>query len=94
MAVLSVDEMPRSGAFRFGESPELTRRFVILISDADGTTSAEIAAAVGIDIGSRHPSYPSVPCVSIELNEGYNGDPSLVEFVAQYGVNDRVVACA
>lgn len=91
MAVVSVKEMPRSGEWRFGESPELTRRFIITIDEPGATSNSEIGLAVGIDIGSRHPEYPKVPCVGLTLTENYNDSPYHVEFVAQYGVTDGVL---
>lgn len=86
MAVLSHYELPRSGEFRFGESPGLERRWVLTL---DGPTSfAELALAVGVDIRSPHPEFTSVPCTNIEVNEGYEGSPYHSEFVARYEITE------
>lgn len=85
MAVVSVKEMPRSGEFLFGESPELVRRFILTIDEPGSITNAAAAQAVGIDIGSKHPEYPKVPCVRVTITENYDDSPYHVEFIAQYG---------
>lgn len=84
MAVLSVNEMPRNGTWKFGEAPELKRRFLVTVDDASRTTPAEIASRVGIDLGSQHPDW-NVKCTTVSVNEGFEDDPDQIEFVAEYG---------
>jgi hypothetical protein len=91
MAILKTQEMPRTGEWRFGESPELTRRFIITIDSPGNTTSAELSQALGIDIGTRHPEYPSVPCINVSISENYEDSPYHIEFVAVYNLPEGAV---
>lgn len=84
MAVVEYNEMPRSGTWRFGESPDLTRRWIVTVDSPGSTTNAQVGQAIGVDIRSRHPEYGSVPCVQVELNEHYNDNPYQIEFIARY----------
>ena len=86
MAVISWREMPQTGEWRFGESPELTRRFVLTVNTPGTTTPAQCAAAVNVDIGARHPVYTGVPCVQVNINEHYDDSPYHIELVAVYNV--------
>lgn len=88
MSVVEFNEMPRSGTWRFGESPDLTRRFILTVSTPGSVTAANAAIAVGVDLGSFHPEYPKVPCSEIDLNEHYNDNPYQIEFVARYNFPD------
>lgn len=88
MAVIAQREMPRNGVFKFGESPELTRRFVITVDRPGTTTLLQCAVAVQVDIGSRHPEFFSVPCSKVTINEHYEESPYHIEFVAVYGLSD------
>jgi len=91
MAVLAHYELARSGEFRFGESPGLERRFVCTVDDPATTTGAQIAAAIGQDIGSFHPEYTAVPCTSAEVNEQYEGSRYHIEVVLRYEINDDIL---
>lgn len=91
MAVIAWRELPRTGEWRFGESPELTRRFVITVNTPGTTTPVECAAAVGVDIGSPHPVYPSVPCITLAINEHYDESPYHIEFSATYNLAEDLV---
>jgi hypothetical protein len=91
MAVISWRELPRTGEFAFGESPELTRRFVLTVDRPGTTTPAQCAASVGVDLGTRHPEYPSVPCVQATISEHYDDSPYHIEFVARYNLPEGAV---
>jgi len=91
MAILSAQEMPQSGEWKFGESPLLNRRFIITLDEPGATTPAQITAYLGFDIGSPHPTYLEVPCYSIAITEGYDNSPYHVELVAVYNVPDELI---
>lgn len=85
MAVIAYREMPRNGEFKFGETPELTRRFVFTVDSPGTTTAQQMAQAIQVDIGAKHPEYKGVPCTSISLQEHYEDSPYHIELVARYG---------
>jgi hypothetical protein len=89
MSTQAFYELPRSGEFRFGESPGLERRFVCKVTP--GTSFASLADAIGVDIGSAHPEYRAVPCTSVDINEGYEGSQHHVEVVYRYEINDDIL---
>jgi len=91
MAILKTQEMPRTGEWRFGESPELTRRFIITVDTPGTTTPAQVSERLGIDIGTRHPEYSDVPCVQVSIQENYEDSPYHIEFVAVYNVPESGV---
>lgn len=91
MAVLNAYELPRSGEFRFGESPGLERRWVCTLDNPGTTTMAQLAQYLGVDIGSPHPEYAAVPCTSIDVNEGYEESRYHTEFIARYEINDAIL---
>ena len=88
MAVISFREMPRTGEWRFGETPELNRRFIITVDTPGATTPLQCVQAVGVDIGTKHPQYTGVPCINISINENYDDSPYHIELVARYGASD------
>lgn len=88
MAVVEYNEMPRTGIWRFGESPDLTRRWVVTVDSPGSTTNAQVGQAIGVDIGSKHPEYRRVPCFEVELNEHYNENPYQIEFIARYNLRE------
>lgn len=92
MGVIASRELPRKGEFRFGESPGLERRWVCTLDNPGTTTMAQLAQHLGVDIGSPHPEYATVPCTSIDINEGYEESRYHTEFVARYEINDEILA--
>jgi len=92
MAIIAQREMPRSGEWGFGESPELNRRWVLTVDRPGTTTPAQCAAYLGVDIGSPHPDYFSVPCIAISIGEAYDDSPYHVEFTARYNVPDSALS--
>lgn len=91
MGVIASRELPRSGEFRFGESPGLERRWVCTLDNPGTTTMAQVVLHLGVDIGSPHPEYPSVPCTRIDINEGYEESRYHTEVVARYEINDEIL---
>ena len=91
MAVIFHYELARSGEFKFGESPGLERRFVCTVDNPGTTGFAQCVIAVGVDIGSPHPEYPSVPCTSLQVNEQYEGSRYHVELIYRYEINDAIL---
>jgi hypothetical protein len=91
MAVIAQRELPREGTWAFGESPDLTRRFVLTVDRPGTTTPLQCAVAVNIDIGRGHPDYPTLPCTNVSINEHYDESPYHVEFIAQYTLPEAAV---
>ena len=97
-SVVSSKELPRKGVFEIGKPRALTREFVVIMSDDNLTTApptpANIAAAIGVDIGSAHPDYPYNRVRKITLTEGYEGSPYHAHMLCEYGVitADELVA--
>jgi hypothetical protein len=87
MSVVSVKELFRKGVFEIGKTRQLSREFVCVLSDAvlsapiDGP---QIAAALGIDLGSVHPTYADNRCSKITATEGHEGSPYHVHVLAEY----------
>lgn len=97
-SVVSFKELPRKGVFEIGKTRVLTREFVVIMSDDNLTTTPptelDIATAVGVDIGSSHPSYSWNKVRKITLTEGYEGSPYHAHLLCEYGVvtADELVA--
>ena len=91
MAVIAHRELPREGTWAFGESPDLTRRFVLTVDRPGTTTPLQCAVAVNIDIGRGHPDYPTLPCTNVSINEHYDDSPYHIEFIAQYTLPEAAV---
>lgn len=87
MGVISFRELARENTFKFGEPRRLKRRWVCTLDDPQ-TSSADIAAAIGLEIGASHPEYPSDRCVEAQVNEQYEGSRYHTEVVATYGMPD------
>lgn len=89
-SVVSSKELPRKGIYEIGKVRQLTREFVCVLSD-DALTSTpitepQIAIALGLDLGSTHPTYANYRCRKITLTEGYEGSAYHVHLSAEYGV--------
>lgn len=87
MAIVSSRELPRENKFRFGESRDLTRRFVIT-HDGTPPTGNELVAGLNIDLGSIHPEYGNTYCIEVDYREGYEDSQYHGEFVARYSTTD------
>lgn len=93
MSVVSVKELFRKSVFEIGTTRQLSREFVCVLSDAvlsapiDGP---QIGAAIGIDLGSVHPTYANNKCSKITMTEGHEGSPYHVHVLAEYRfISDR-----
>lgn len=92
MGVVSFKELARKNEYELRSQRKLTREFVVVLSDdtLTGNPTAEPAvfAAIGIDIGSVHPTYTDAPyrCRKIVMTEGYEGSPYHVHIQCEYGV--------
>lgn len=84
MPVVNIKEMAQTGTFKFGESPELTRRLILTVDEPGVDTPVTIVQQVGIDIGSPHPVFLGVPCNQISINENFDNSPYHIEFIAIY----------
>lgn len=96
MSVVSVKELFRKSVFAIGTTRQLSREFVCVLSDAvlsapiDGP---QIGAAIGIDLGSVHPTYGNNKCSKITITEGHEGSPYHVHVLAEYRfISDRELA--
>jgi hypothetical protein len=85
MSVVSHHELPRSGTLKLGGIPDLSRRFVCVVSNPTTTTFAECQQAVGVSVGSDHPEFTGASCTQIEFNEALDGNRFHVEVICQYG---------
>ena len=89
-SVVSHKELFRKAVYEVGATRQLTREFVCVLSDdaLTGTpiTEPQIATALGVDLGSTHPTYSSYRVRKITLTEGFEGSPYHVHFVAEYGI--------
>jgi hypothetical protein len=86
MPVASSRELPRKSKFRFGESRDLTRQFVITWDAVGQGTAADVATHLNIDFGSAHPEYGNVKCVAVDYEENYEGSQYHSLFTARYGI--------
>lgn len=89
-SVVSHEELFRKAVYEVGKARQLTREFVCVLSD-DALTSTpitepQIASALGVDLGSTHPTYSGYRVRKITLTEGFEGSPYHVHLVAEYGV--------
>jgi hypothetical protein len=92
MGVSSVKELSRKAEYEVGQVRKLTREWVCVLTD-DTLTGAplyepDVFTAVGVDLGSIHPTYTDGPyrCRKMTLTEGFEGSPYHVHLVAEYGI--------
>lgn len=92
MGVASVKELSRKAEYEVGQPRKLTREWVCVLTD-DTLTGAplyepDVFTAVGVDLGSIHPTYIDGPyrCRKMTLTEGFDGSPYHVHLVAEYGI--------
>ena len=90
MPVTAHTELFRKGVYEIGKVRQLTREFVCVLGDATLTgspiTESEVATAVGVDIGTTHPTYANYRIRKLTITEGYEGSPYHVHLLAEYGV--------
>jgi hypothetical protein len=88
--VVSTKELSRKGVFEVGQTRQLTREFVCVLSDdalsSTAITEPQIAAATGVDLGSVHPTYANNRCRKVTITEGFDGSPYHVHVVAEYSI--------
>lgn len=89
MSIVSNKELFRKGIFELNKPRQLFREWVCVLSD-DAITSpiseTEIATALGIDIGSKHPTYTGYRLRKITVTEGHGESPYHVHVAGEYGV--------
>lgn len=89
MAVASFTELGRKLELEIGTPIKLTREFVVVLTDntLEGNPTAETAIiqAIGVDIGSTHPTYTNNRVRKITMEEGFEGSPYHVHVVYEYG---------
>lgn len=96
MGVISSKELPRRAEYAVGQPRKLFREFVCVLSDdtlTSPTPENEYFTAVGIDLGSTHPTYPTYRVRSMKLTEGYEGSPYHSHLAFEYGLitqNERL----
>jgi hypothetical protein len=90
MGVVSVKELARKGVFEINKARQLTREWVVVLSDDTlaGNPVAEMAIGteIPVDIGFAHPTYAGNAVRKITYTEGFEGSPYHVHVVAEYGV--------
>lgn len=92
MGVASVKELSRKAEYEVGQVRKLTREFVCVLTDDTLTGSPlyepDLFTAVGVDLGSIHPTYSLEPyrCRKMVLTEGFDGSPYHVHLAAEYGI--------
>lgn len=89
MAVVSFHELGRRFVFEVASPMQLSREFVVVLSDNtlenSPTTEQDILTAIGIDIGSDHPAYPKNRVRKITMTEQHEGSPYHVHVLFEYG---------
>lgn len=88
MAILSVEELPRQVKHLLGSSPELTRKFIVVVSDGSSTSSQYISAC-GCTHGSAHPEFAAAKCYNVEVEERATESRLEVGVTAQYKIPDQ-----
>jgi hypothetical protein len=92
MGVASFKELSRKAEYEVGQVRKLTREFVCVLTDDTLTGSPlyepDLFTAVGVDLGSAHPTYSVEPyrCRKMVLTEGFDGSPYHVHLAAEYGI--------
>lgn len=92
MGVASVKELSRKAEYEIGQPRKLTREWVCVLTDDTLTGSPlyepDIGTAVGVGLGSIHPTYFDVPyrVRKIKITEGFEGSPYHVHVSAEYGI--------
>lgn len=92
MGVASVKELSRKAEYEVGQPRKLTREWVCVLTDDTLTGSPlsepDVFTAVGVDLGSIHPTYIDGPyrCRKMTLTEGFDGSPYHVHLAAEYGI--------
>lgn len=95
MGVVSVKELFRKNIYEVGKSRQLTREFVLVLSD-DALTNpmnegSPFAQFLIPNVATKtqrhlHPTYTSYACRKVTYTEGYEGSPYHVHVVAEYGI--------
>jgi hypothetical protein len=89
MGIVSSKELPRKAEYNIGQARKLTREFVCILSDdtqTNPTAENEIFAHLGIDFGSRHPTYNDHRVRSMKLTEGFDGSTYHTHVLLEYGI--------
>lgn len=89
MSIVSNKELFRKAIYEVGKPRQLFREWACVLSD-DALTSPisepEVATALGIDLGSTHPTYTEYKIRKITLTEGHEGSPYHLHVAAEYGI--------
>lgn len=88
-SVVSNKELFRKGVFEVGKARQLTREWVCVLSDdalTDPITEPQIATALGVDLGSYHPTYGGYRLRKITITEGHGDSPYHVHVLGEYSV--------
>lgn len=89
MAIVSAQELFRKAVYEVGRPRQLFREWVCVLSDdaiAAPISEPEVATALGLDLGSRHPTYNGYRLRKITLTEGHEGSPYHLHVAGEYGV--------
>lgn len=89
MSVVSHKELFRKNEYEVGKPRKLQREWVCVLSDDTLTTptaETEIFTAIGVDLGSLHPTYTGYRLRKMNLTEGFDGSPYHVHLLGEYGV--------
>lgn len=89
MGVASFHELGRKLDYELGQPLKLTREFVCVLTDntleGNPTSETAIITAIGVDIGSVHPTYTNNRVRKITMTEGHEGSPYHVHVLVEYG---------
>lgn len=100
MGVASVKELSRKAEYEVGQARKLTREWVCVLTDDTLTGSPlyepDVFTAIGVDLGSRHPTYTGYRLRKMTLTEGFDGSPYHCHLAGEYGIitADELVAPA
>ena len=90
MGVASFKELSRKAEYEVGQPRKLTREWVCVLTDDTLTGSPlyepDVFTAIGVDLGSTHPTYTGYRLRKMTLTEGFDGSPYHVHLVGEYGI--------
>lgn len=89
MPIVSSKELFRKSVFELNRPRQLFREWVCVLSDdaiTNPITEPDIVTALGIDIGSQHPTYTGYRLRKMTVTEGHGESSYHVHVAGEYGV--------
>lgn len=90
MGVASFKELSRKAEYEVGQPRKLTREWVCVLTDDTLAGSPlyepDVFTAIGVDLGSTHPTYTGYRLRKMILTEGFDGSPYHCHLAGEYGI--------